>query len=73
MYGALSCNWWKPPVLHLMSVHGAGANVSLFGLKGVGSPDGLINQPGTPDIDPNGTRADNPFYGVPADVWVPQA
>ena len=71
-YNALSCNWWSPPVLQLMTAFGVGANVSFFGLKGVGSNVGLMNQPGTPGLAPNGTRADNPFYGVPADVWVPQ-
>ena len=60
-------------MLQLMTAIGVGPNVSFFGLKGLGSNSGLMNQPGTPDLDPNGTRADNPFYGLPSDVNVPSA
>jgi len=72
VYGALSCNWWKPAILEIMTAEGVGANVSFFGLKGVGSNFGLMHQPSTPGLETNGTRADSPFYGIPADVWVPQ-
>ena len=72
VYGALVCNWWMPQVLRLIAADGVGPNVSLFGLKGVGSATGLMNQPSSPGICPNGSRADPPFYGLPADVNVPQ-
>jgi glucan 1,3-beta-glucosidase len=36
-YNALSCNWWNPPVLQLMTAFGVGANVTFLGLKGLGS------------------------------------
>ena len=73
VYGALTCNWWNPQVLRLVAVQGVGSNVSLFGAKGVGSGSCLVHQPSTPGICLNGTRADPPFYGVPADVCVPSA
>ena len=72
LYGALTCNWWNPQVNQLIAAWGVGANVSLFGLKGVGSNVCLVNQPSTPDMyTHNGTRPDNPFYGVPVDIDVP--
>lgn len=67
-----SCNWWSPQVIRLIAAEGVGPGVSLFGLKGVGSATGLMNQPSSPGVCPNGTRADPPFYGLPADVFVPQ-
>ena len=45
---------------------------SFLGLKGLGSNTALMNQPSSPDLSPGGHRADNPFYGVPADIAVPQ-
>ena len=72
MYAALSCNWWNPPVIQLMTAFGVGPNVSFFGLKGLGSNIALMNQPSSPGFSPQGDRADNPFYGVPSDVNVPQ-
>jgi hypothetical protein len=71
-YNALSCNWWNPPINQLMTAFGVGANVSFLGLKGLGSNTALMNQPSSPDLSPGGHRADNPFYGVPADIAVPQ-
>lgn len=59
LYGALSCNWWNPPVLQLMTAFGVGPNVSFFGLKGLGSNTALMSQPSSPGFSPNGTRADN--------------
>ena len=70
-YNTLTCNWWKPPIIELMSADGVGANVTFLGMKGVGSDYALMNQAGSPGFYPNGTRADNPFYGVPSDIWVP--
>ena len=73
VYAGLTCNWWSPQVLRLVAVDGAGPNVSLFGLKGVGTTSCLVHQPASaPSFCQDGVRADPPFYGVPADVWVPQ-
>ena len=72
MDAALSCKWWNPPVIQLMTAFGVGPNVSFFGLKGLGSNIALMNQPSSPGFSPQGDRADNPFYGVPSDVNVPQ-
>jgi hypothetical protein len=55
-----------------MTAFGVGPNVSFLGLKGLGSNTALMNQPSSPDLSPGGHRADNPFYGVPADIAVPQ-
>jgi len=44
VYSALTCNWWNPQVNQLMAVWGAGENVSLFGLKGLGSKICLMNR-----------------------------
>jgi hypothetical protein len=73
LYGVLTCNWWKPAVAQLVAAWGVGANVSIIGAKGVGSDAGLVHQPSTPGLDTHGTRADNPFYGVPADIDIPSA
>lgn len=73
LYGVLSCNWWKPAVAQLVAAWGVGPNVSIIGAKGVGSDAGLVHQPATPGLDTRGTRADNPFFGVPADVLIPSA
>ena len=55
-----------------MTAVGVGPSVSFLGLKGVGSSTALMNQPSSPGLSPGGHRADDPFYGVPADIFVPQ-
>lgn len=69
-YGALSCNWWRPPVLELATADGVGAGVSVFALRNRGGR-GPIEQPSSPAL--NISEADGGWLGLLADVEIPSA
>ena len=68
LYGALSCNWWKPPVNELAIADGVGAHVSVFALRNRGG-HGPISQPNSPAL--NISEADGGWLGLLADIDIP--
>ena len=69
IYGALSCNWWSPPVTSLATAFGLGTGVSVFGLKDRGSPNGGIQQPNTPGLPL--PKSGDGWYNLLVDLNIP--
>lgn len=69
IYGALSCNWWKPTVTRLATALDVGPGVSIFGLRSRGGSGGPIDQPHSPLINVSTVGG---WYGLLADTNVPQ-
>jgi len=70
LYGALSCNWWQPPSLHLAVANGVGSGVSIIGYRARGSPNAIVEQPSSPGI---GMPTDGGWLSLLADIDIPSA
>jgi hypothetical protein len=71
IYGALSCNWWQPPVNHLAIVSNVSTNVNIIGLRSRGSPNAAVLQPEPQGFGPSRLTQTDGWWALLVDLEIP--